>query len=137
MAGNITTIGGSGGIRTHASEDTGVCVATRSQVRALKISAVADEVAHDNVVLSLVDTPETSVTGATGSDSCVAFEVFYMYLVYTPDGIVLASRYYITCKKMLFSNRRVQIYIWNRRLLDMRTDQGRWVQFVIRPGVCL
>ena len=41
----------------------------------------------------------------------VAFEVFYMYLVYTPDGIVLVSRYYITCLNLLFSNRRVQIYI--------------------------
>ena len=26
----------------------------------------------------------------------VAFEVFYMYLVYTPDGIVLVRVYYIT-----------------------------------------
>ena len=41
----------------------------------------------------------------------VAFEVFDMYLVYTADGIVLVSRYYITCLNLLFSNRRVQIYI--------------------------
>ena len=41
----------------------------------------------------------------------IAFEVFYMYLVHTPDGIVLVSRYYITCLNLLFSNRRVQIYI--------------------------
>ena len=41
----------------------------------------------------------------------VAFEVFYMYLVYTPDGIVLVCGYYITCLNLLFSNRRVQIYI--------------------------
>ena len=45
-----------------------------------------------------------------------------MYLVYTPDEIVLVSRYYITCLNFLFSNRRVQIYIYKRRLLDMRTD---------------
>ena len=42
------------------TEETGVCVATRSQVRAQQ----------DNVVLSPVDTPETSVTGVTVSDSC-------------------------------------------------------------------
>ena len=52
------------------TEETGVCVATRSLVRAQQVSAVADEVAQDNVVLSPVDTPETSVTGATVSDSC-------------------------------------------------------------------
>ena len=45
-----------------------------------------------------------------GNDN-VAFEVFYMYLVYTPDGIQLVSGYYITCLNLLFSNRRVQIYI--------------------------
>ena len=42
---------------------------------------------------------------------CAAFEVFYMYLVYTPDGIVLVRRYYITCLNLLFSNRRGQTYI--------------------------
>ena len=40
----------------------------------------------------------------------VAFKV---YLVYTPDVIVLAVRYCITCLRLLFSNRRVQGYIWN------------------------
>ena len=43
--------------------------------------------------------------------TCVAFEVFYMYLVYTQDGIVLVSRYCATCLNLLFSNRRVEIYI--------------------------
>ena len=28
-----------------------------------------------------------------GGGGSVAFEVFYMYLVYTPDGIVLVRRY--------------------------------------------
>ena len=46
-----------------------------------------------------------------GIQSCVPFEVFYMYLVYTPDRIVLVSRYCVTCLNLLFSNRRVQIYI--------------------------
>ena len=41
----------------------------------------------------------------------VAFEVFYMYLVYNPYGIVLVRRYYVTCLNLLFSNRRMQIYI--------------------------
>ena len=45
-----------------------------------------------------------------------------MYLVYTPDGIVLVRRYYVTCLNLLFSKRRVQIFIEKRRLLDMRTD---------------
>ena len=40
-----------------------------------------------------------------------------MYLVYTPDGIVLVSRYYITCLNLLFSN---------RRMLDLRIDTGLW-----------
>ena len=35
----------------------------------------------------------------------------YMYLVYTPDRIVLVSRYCVTCLNLLFSNRRVHIYI--------------------------
>ena len=34
-----------------------------------------------------------------------------MYLVYTPDGIVLVSGYYITCLNLLFSNRQGRIYI--------------------------
>ena len=46
----------------------------------------------------------------TGLDS-VAFEVFCMCLVYTPDGVILVSRYCVTCLNLLFSNRRVQIYI--------------------------
>ena len=50
------------------AEETGV--ATRSHVRAQKVSAVADEVAQDIVVLSPVHTPQTSVTGETVSDSC-------------------------------------------------------------------
>ena len=45
-----------------------------------------------------------------GGGGSVVFDVFYMCLVYTPDGIVLASRYYITCLNLLFSNRQVQIY---------------------------
>ena len=74
-----------------------------------------------------------------------------MYLVYTPDGIVLVRGDYVTCLNLLFSNRRVQIYIQKRRLLDMRTDvrtdppaedvehvgdvlvRRRWVQFARRP----
>ena len=43
-----------------------------------------------------------------------------MYLVCNPDGIVLVSRYYVTCLNLLFSNSRVQIY--KGRLLDMHTD---------------
>ena len=46
-----------------------------------------------------------------GGGGSVAFEVFYMYLVYNPDWIVLVRRYYVTCLNLLFSNRRVQIYI--------------------------
>ena len=84
--------------------------------------------------------------------TCVAFEAFYMYLVYTPDGIVLVCGYYITCLNLLFSNRRVQIYIFRSEgcwtcALMRRTDppakdvehagdildRGRWVQFVRRP----
>ena len=48
-----------------------------------------------------------------GGGGSVEFEVFYMYLVYTPEGIILANEYCITCLGLLFSNRRVQIYIWN------------------------
>ena len=32
-----------------------------------------------------------------GGGGSVAFEVFCMYVVYTPDGIILASGYCITC----------------------------------------
>ena len=46
-----------------------------------------------------------------GGGGSVAFEVFYMYLVYTSDGIVLVCGDYVTCLNLLFSNRRVQIYI--------------------------
>ena len=60
------------------TEETGVCVATRSQVRAQQVSAVVDEVAQDKVVLSPVDTPETSVTGATVSD----IFIFYLFILY-------------------------------------------------------
>ena len=31
----------------------------------------------------------------------VAFEVFYLYLVYTPDRIILASGYCITCLTLI------------------------------------
>ena len=59
--------------------------------------------------------------------------------------------YYMTCLNLLFSNRQGRIYIYKRRLLDMRTDartvppakdvghignvpdQGRSVQFARRP----
>ena len=34
-----------------------------------------------------------------------------MYLVYTPDGIALVRRYCVACLNLLFSKRRVQIYI--------------------------
>ena len=44
-------------------------------------------------------------------DPCVAFEVFCMCLVYTPDGVILVSRYCVTYLNLLFSNSRVQIYI--------------------------
>ena len=47
-----------------------------------------------------------------GGGGSVAFEVFYVYLVYTPEGIILANEYCITCLKLLFWN-RVHIYIWN------------------------
>ena len=46
-----------------------------------------------------------------GGGGSVAFEAFYMYLVYTPDGVILVSIYCVTCLNLLFSNRRVQIYI--------------------------
>ena len=35
-----------------------------------------------------------------------------MCLGYTPDGIVLVRRYYITCLNMLFWNHRGQVYIY-------------------------
>ena len=35
--------------------------------------------------------------GGGGGGGSVAFEVFYLYLVYNPDGIVLVRRYYVTC----------------------------------------
>ena len=48
-----------------------------------------------------------------------------MYLVYTPDGIVLVSRYYITCLNLselvVLEPSRTDLYL-KRRLLDMRTD---------------
>ena len=74
-----------------------------------------------------------------------------MCLVYNRTGIVLVHRYYVTCLNLLFSNSRVQIYIWKERLLDMRTDvrtvppakdvehvgdvpvRRRWVQPARRP----
>ena len=40
-----------------------------------------------------------------GGGGSVAFEVFYLYLVYTPDGVILVSRYCVTCLNLLFSNR--------------------------------
>ena len=36
----------------------------------------------------------------------------YMYLGYTPDVIVLVSRYCVTCLDLLFSNRQVSKYIY-------------------------
>ena len=45
-----------------------------------------------------------------------------MCLWYTPDGIVLVSRYYVTCLDLLFSKRsRTDLYL-DARLLIMRTD---------------
>ena len=43
-----------------------------------------------------------------------------MCLVYNPDWSVLVRIYYVTCLNLLFSNRRVQIYIYKRT--DVRTD---------------
>ena len=60
-----------------------------------------------------------------GGGGSVAFEVFYMYLVYTPDGIVLVSKYYITCLN-LTAGEDVE------HAGDI-LDRGRWVQFVRRP----
>ena len=31
----------------------------------------------------------------------VAFEVFYMYLVYTPDEVILVSRYCVTLSELV------------------------------------
>ena len=46
-----------------------------------------------------------------GGGGSVAIEVLNMYLVYTPDGIILVSGYYINCLNLLFSNRQGRIYI--------------------------
>ena len=75
-----------------------------------------------------------------------------MYLVYTPDGIVLAIRYCITCLRLLFSNRRVQVIFgmqvvrhahWCARLATGKDVghaggnlyPGLWVQFDLRLRV--
>ena len=52
-----------------------------------------------------------------------------MYLVYTPDGIVLVSRYYITCLNLselvVLEPSSTSLYL-EGRMLDMRTDTGFW-----------
>ena len=68
----------------------------------------------DNLFSNGFDTKPTRITShsATLIDHIyVAFEVFYMYFVYTPEGIILSNEYCITCLELLFSNQLVQIYI--------------------------
>ena len=52
-----------------------------------------------------------------------------MYLVYTPDGIVLVSRYYITCLNLselvVLEPSSTSLYL-EGRMLDLRTDTGLW-----------
>ena len=58
-------------------------------------------------------------------DTTVAFEVFYMYLVYNPDGIVLVRRYYIACLNLselvVLEPSRTSLYL-EGRMLDLRID---------------
>ena len=56
----------------------------------------------------------------------VAFEVFYMYLVYTPEGIILANGilYYLSGVVVLKPT-STDLYL-ERRLLDMRTGAPDW-----------
>ena len=44
-----------------------------------------------------------------------------MCLGYTPDGIVLVSRYYVTCLDLFSKPSRTDLYL-DARLLIMRTD---------------
>ena len=47
------------------------------------------------------------------SYTCVAFEVFYMYLVYTPDGIVLANGILHYLSEVVVLEPTSAGYIWN------------------------
>ena len=61
-----------------------------------------------------------------GGGGSVAFEVFYMYLVYTPDGIILANGilYYLS-EVVVLESTSTGLYL-ERRLLDMRTGAPDW-----------
>ena len=52
-----------------------------------------------------------------------------MCLVYTPNGIVLVSRYYITCldlsELVVLKPSRAGLYL-EGVMLDLRTDTGLW-----------
>ena len=79
-----------------------------------------------------------------------------MYRCLTWTGLYLSVDYYVTCVNLLlFSNSRVQSYIKNRRLLDLRTEvqtvppdedvghvgnvlvRRRWVQLARRPVIMI
>ena len=77
-----------------------------------KTSDHLDNIFSHGFLPTITKPTRISHTSATLIDHIyVASEVFYMYLVYTPDGIVLVNRYCVTCLNLLFLNRRVQIYI--------------------------
>ena len=48
-----------------------------------------------------------------------------MYLVYTLKGIILVSRYYITCLNLLFWTIEGRS-IFRRLMSDLRIDTGLW-----------
>ena len=52
-----------------------------------------------------------------------------MYLVYTPDGIVLVSRCYISCLNLselaVLEPSRTSLYL-EGRMLDLRIETGLW-----------
>ena len=85
----------------------------------LQLGAAAQGVLPQNTVANTI----------TDFDTSVAFELFYMYLVYNPDGIVLVHRYYITClnlsERVVLKPSRASLYL-EGRMLDLRIDIGLW-----------